>query len=217
MQMTAAIVLMMFIAGSASADIIEWSDADGVKHYTNLKDEIPDEQRDSEKVIVNELARHPPVSEAQAAEKRLDPPPAAAEPRHQAQVIYDRSMDSAAYIEGLVRGLEAARGGGGGGGSVQINGPLAVANAPAAASPAYLPPYYPSLLTTSFDRGRSRFLTLRLLLQDQFAVDREGPFIHERLGPPFDHEPLSVNLHTFLPRGLPHDVPRQTRVITRAR
>ena len=126
---------------------------------------------------------------------------------------------SEAYLEGLARGLEAARGSGGGGGgaggAVQINGPLAVASAPAAVGPGYWPDYYPPFLTTSFDRGRSRHLTLRLLLQDQFAIDREGPFVFtDRLGPPFDNVPLSVNLNPFLTNAIPRNFPRHTRVIT---
>lgn len=170
MWVIAVIVLVVFGAGRAPADILEWRDAGGVTHYTNLKEDVPNDQRDSAQVVVNEMVHHP-----ETADKSAAAPPAKAEPRRQAQVIYDRPTASEAYLEGLVRGLEAARGGGGGGtgGSVQINGPLAVASAPSPASTGYWPPYYP-LLTTSFDRGRSRHLTLRLLLQDQFAIDREG-------------------------------------------
>lgn len=201
----------MLLAGAASADILEWRDSNGVSHYTNLKDEIPNEQRDAAQVVVNERARHP-----QGAERAADVAPAVPEPRHQAQVIYDRSAVTQAYTEGLERGLEAARASAGSGGAVQINGPLAVANAAAPPSYAYLPPYVRPLVSTSFDRGRSRHLTLRLLLQDQFAVDREGPFaFDERLGMPPGGVPLSVRLNPFLPRGLPHRFPREARVITR--
>jgi hypothetical protein len=204
MWATIVIVLVMFATGSASADILEWRDASGVSHYTNLKEEVPDEQRGSVQVVVDELVRRP-----QPLESTASPPP---EPRHQAQVIYDRSTVSQAYIEGLERGLQWARASGGAGGAVQINGPLAVANA-APPSYAYLPPYIPPLLTTSFDRGRSRYLTLRLLLQDQFAIDREGPFIDARLGQPLGYIPPGVALNPFLPRGLPQFFPRETRVI----
>lgn len=209
MWVIAIIVLVMLGADRTVADILEWHDVSGVTHYTNIKEDVPNDQRAS--VVVNELVHHP-----EATDKNVDVPSAKSAPPRQAQVVYDRSRVSEAYIEGLVRGLEAARAGGGGGGSVQINGPLAVASAPAALSSGYWPPYAPPLLTTSFDRGRSRHLTLRLLLQDQFAIDREGPYVHgERLGPPFGHVPLSVNLNPFLPAGLPHGFPRTTRVITR--
>jgi hypothetical protein len=211
MWMLALIVLVTLGAGSASADILEWRDASGVTHYTNLKEDVPAEQRDSVHVVVNELVHHPSVAATASAAA------AKAEPPHQAQVIYDRSsLLSEAYVDGLVRGLQAARATGAAGGSVQINGPLAVASAPAAAGGAYWPPYSPPLLTTSFDRGRSRHLTLRLLLQDQFAIDREGPYVYaERLGPPFGHVPLSVDLNPLLANGLPHGFPRLIRVITR--
>jgi hypothetical protein len=59
-------------------------------------------------------------------------------------------------------------------------------------------------------------MTLRMLLQDQFALDRAAPFVfEERLIPPFGHAPLGVDLNPFLPRGLPHCFPRETRVIRR--
>lgn len=210
------IVAVLFCwSGVAAADIIEWQDADGVRHYTNLKGEIPKEEAGSAHVVVDELVRQP----AGAA----DPPaavsaPQAPEPRREAEVIYDRSQDmSEAYVRGLQRGLEAA-GIVAGGGGVQINGPLAIAKATSAApydNGFYYPGYYP-FVTTSFDRGRSRHMTLRMLLQDQFALDRAGPFVFdERLFPPFGHPPLGVDLNPFLPRGLPHAFPRETRVILR--
>ena len=204
MWATVVIVLVMLATGSAAADILEWRDASGVSHYTNLKEEVPNEQRGSVQVVVDELVHRPPAVEST--------PSAPPEPRHQAQVIYDRSAVSEAYIEGLERGLQSARASGGTGGTVQINGPLAIANA-APPSYAYLPPYTRPLLTTSFDRGRSRYLTLRLLLQDQFALDREGPFIDERFAQPLEYISPGVALNPFLPRGLPHFFPRQIRVI----
>jgi hypothetical protein len=202
--------------GAAAADIIEWQGADGVRHYTNLKGEVPKEEEGSTRVVVDELVRQP----AGAADPAGVSAPQAPEPRREAEVIYDRSQEvSDAYVRGLQRGLDAAGiVAGGGGGGVQINGPLAIAKA---TSPTpyddgyYYPGYYP-FVTTSFDRGRSRHMTLRMLLQDQFALDRAGPFVFdERLFPPFGHLPLGVDLNPFLPRGLPHGFPRETRVIRR--
>ena len=141
------------------------------------------------------------------------------EARRHAQVVYDRSQLTEAYLEGLRRGLDEGRGGEGS--RLQVNGPLAVASAPSQPAPAYAdpyayPPYYYPLVSTSFDHGRSRYLTLRMLLQDQFALDREAPFVFdERLIPPFGHPPLDVNLSPFLPRGLPHGFPTRTLVIVR--
>jgi hypothetical protein len=93
---------------------------------------------------------------------------------------------------------------------VNIHGPLAVASANVDAGYPDFVPYYP-LVTTSFDRGRSRHLTLRMLLQDQFQLDRDGPFFYERLNP----VGLGPGLHPFLPRGLPNRVPRGARVLFR--
>jgi len=204
-------VVVLSIAGMAQADILEWRDEDGVRHFTNLKAEVPDGSRDSARVVVDEAARRPegPAATAPAPEP-------APEPRRQAEVVYDWSRVTDAYLQGLRHGVEAGRATvSAQGGDVTIAGPLATA---AAAPPCYGYPardYYP-LVTTSFDRGRSRHLTLRLLLQDQFALDRAAPFVFaERLVPPFGYRPVSVDLNPFLPRGLPHGFPRKARVVTR--
>jgi len=216
MKRVVMLVILLCWSGAAGADIIEWQDADGVRHYTNLKGEVPKEQEASTRVVVDELVRQPAATSDAPGEPR--PAPQTLEPRREAEVVYDRSQLSEAYLRGLQRGLATAGlVAGGGGGGVQINGPLAIANATRPAS--YYDPYYPGfypLLTTSFDRGRSRHLTLRLLLQDQFAIDRAAPFVfEERLVPPFGAPPLAVDLNPFLPRGLPHGFPQETRVIVR--
>jgi hypothetical protein len=216
MNLLVIMIILLCWSGVAGADIIEWQDADGVRHYTNLKGEVPKEEA-STRVVVDELARQPAATSAAAGEPTSAPQ--SIEPRREAEVVYDRSRVSEAYLRGLRRGLETAVlvAGGGGGGGVQINGPLAIANS---ARPApYYDPYYSGyfpLVNTSFDRGRSRHLTLRLLLQDQFAIDRAAPFVFdERLFPPFGYPPLGVDLNPFLPRGLPHRFPQETRVIVR--
>ena len=207
-------ILVLLWAVAASGDILEWEDAEGVRHYTNLKAEVPKQHQDSTQVIVDEVARRPDTSGAatDAAPAAEVPPPAAEQPRR-AEVIYDPAPSQGAYVEGLIRGLEMSAGGHeSGGGNVQVNGPLAVASATNPTSYANYPyPYYYPLVTTGFDRGRSRYLTLRMLLDDQFQIDREGPYFYIPRSPP----PLSVNLTPILPRGLPYTVPRQARVITR--
>ena len=211
-------LVVCLLSAAASADILEWQDASGVRHYTNLKEEVPKEHRESLQVVVDELVRRPPGAEDASASGKTAPEPAqGSEPRRQAEVVYDRSQLTQAYLEGLRRGLDATGGAGGvEGGRVQINGPLAVASAPSLSYPGYAAPYYYPLVTTSFDRGRSRHMTLRMLLEDQFMLDREAPFVfEERLIPPFGHLPLSVDLTPFLPRGLPHGFPNETRVIVR--
>ena len=194
----------------AYADILEWTDAQGIAHYTNLKGEVPKEDRDLTHVVVDEQARQLAAAPADPA---LPAAPPAVEAPRQADVVYDRSQETDAFLAGLTRGLEMARTvNHADGGGVQINGPLAVAStqSPAAYSPYPYPYYYP-FVTTSFDRGRSRHQTLRMLLQDQFAVDREGPFVFDRLGLP----PLNVGLNPFLPRGLPYGFPHEGRIVGR--
>ena len=70
--------------------------------------------------------------------------------------------------------------------------------------------YYP-FVTTSFDRGRSRHQTLRMLLQDQFQLDRDGPYAYDR----WDEPGLGPALAPFLNRGLPFPIQQYGRVIYR--
>ena len=130
--------------------------------------------------------------------------------------------ETGGWNDGFEAGVRAAAielgagGGGGGTGSVQINGPLAVAsvrNSDAGGYPGFYPPwpwYYP-FVTTGFDRGRSRHQTLRMLLQDQFQLDRDGPFAYQR----WDQPGLGPALAPFLSRGLPNGFSQYGRVIYR--
>jgi len=166
--------LILLLSVPAVADVIEWRDADGVRHYTNIKEEIPEEQRAQAQVVINEAVRHP------AAEVNVAPPQASneADPPRQAQVVYDRSTMQEAYLNGVQQGMELAGSRDGQiGAGVQINGPLAIANSAAPPPPAYVVgPYGYPFVTTSFDRGRSRHQTLRMLLQDEFALERDLTF-----------------------------------------
>ncbi|MBI1815801.1 MAG: DUF4124 domain-containing protein [Deltaproteobacteria bacterium] len=203
MKSTVVLLLLTIMAAAARADIVEWRDADGGRHFTNNRDDIP-AATETHVVVVE----HPkPLDNAGPPEA----PASAAEPRRRAQVIYDHSQTpsdaSVAYANGLVQGLALARGESGSGSDVQISGPLAIANSYDGAS---VYPDYAPFVTTGFDRGRSRHQTLRMLLQDQFQLDRDGPFLHERL-------PIGqgVALHPLLPRGLPRGFARGGRVVTR--
>jgi len=214
MKVVVIVLGMLLLPAAVHADIIEWCGADGVCHFTNLKEDVPPEERGSAQVVIDELKRRPSSTES------AEPAPQGAEGSDQGQreatVVYDPSTVARAYLEGLAQGMEmsrAAAAGGGSGGGVQLNGPLAVANSTNTSPYSYFPYYFP-FVTTSFDGGRSRHLTLRLLLQDQFAIDRDAPFVfEERLFPPFGFPPLGPDLSPFLARGLPHGFPQNLRVI----
>lgn len=215
MKIFACCVIFVCWAAVASADILEWQDSSGVRHYTNMKAAVPKEQQQAVRVVVDETARQP--SGEAAAPSASTPPTGSEGGEHarQAQVVFDTSEPARAYLAGLERGLELGQTLNSGG-SVAVHGPLTVSNAAAVPSyPGYLAPFGYPLVTTSFDRGRSRHLTLRMLLEDQFAVDQEGPYVSDRYMPPFGYAPLGVALNPFLPRGLPHGFPQNLRVITR--
>jgi len=208
-------LLLVVIPQVGAADIYQWVDVDGVHHYTNLLAEVPAAQRDTMRVVVDEQARRPAAESAAVVAAEPAPEPAA--PREFAGTA-ERVSVCEAYVDGLVRGFEAGQAlAAAPAQTVEINGPLAVARATGAAAPEWVVdwPYEP-LVTTAFDRGRSRHLTLRMLLQEQFAIDRGAPFVYpERFLPPYHHAPIGVGLNPFLPRGLPHGAPRHTRVVVR--
>jgi len=201
----------LLLASSAGADVYEWRDASGARHFTNDKQGVPAEYQDAARVFVADWTRP-------AAPMAADPAPAPPQPAG-AQVATDAALWQDGYAAGVRAADEIAGGGGGGGGGVQINGPLAIATSRAAADevggyPYGLYPqwpwYYP-FVTTSFDRGRSRHQTLRMLLQDQFQLDRDGPYAYDR----WDAPGLGPALAPFLPRGLPYGVGQYGRVIYR--
>lgn len=203
---------LLIAADAAVADIIVWRDASGVRHFTNRADTVPAEHRVAAEVLIVDAPRiDPPVA-------RLAAPAA---PSAGAMVASDQARFEDAYRAGLDAGLSLVAGGGGGaaeGGAVQINGPLAVTNVHERQDVGWgpygwgggWPGYYP-FVTTGFDRGRSRHQTLRMLLQDQFQIDRDGPYAYDR----WDEPGLGPALAPFLPRGLPVSVRQYGRVIYR--
>ncbi|HVN87555.1 MAG TPA: hypothetical protein VMW17_22190 [Candidatus Binatia bacterium] len=177
------------------ADIVEWQDAEGVRHFTNSKEEVPGGER--ARVVIAERP-----APATGVVSDAPPAPGIAESPKQAQVVYDYSLLTDAYAQGVVAGLALARDTG----STTINQPIALSGARGGDDGRFF--YSPPLVTTSFDRGRSRHLTLRMLLEDQFQLDRDGPYVVERLPPG-----LGPNLNPFLPRGLPYGYPVGGRVL----
>ena len=200
-------VLTCISSSPCAAEIYEWRDASGDRHFTNSKDAVPADRQSSARVLVVERAPAAVVVTQEAVEPAR-PQPIVEERR--AQVVYDRADVEEAYAAGLRDALETERTVQPPPPPVQIYGPLAVANANVDSGYGDFAPYYP-LVTTSFDRGRSRHLTLRMLLQDQFQLDRDGPFVYQRLNP----VGLGPGLHPFLPRGLTGRVPPGSRVLFR--
>lgn len=207
-------IAVVVLSSAAAADIFEWRDADGVTHYTNLQAEVPKEHEQAVQVVVDERGRESqgktePGCEPAAA---VTQPAAIPETRRQAQVVYDQSAVVTAYIAGVERGLAAAQQGaaaGGQDGGVFLHGPLAVANATSAPPYYAYPPYELPLLTTPFDRGRSRYLTVRQLIDDELQFERGWPFIFQpRLVRPGFATPIGSVV-------LPERLLRQTRVVVR--
>jgi hypothetical protein len=211
MKVIVVSLLLSLSPALASAEIVAWVDNEGVHHYTNVPDDIPEFYRDTIQTVVKEPPRRPEESAPAAPRRRKDHE---RERPRMAQVVYDRAPVSEDYVRGFVEGVVYGRGHGQGDVDIDITGPLAVADARAAS---YVPSYpcyddgYP-LVTTAFDRGRSRHLTLRMLLQDQFQLDRGSPYLYEAR---FLSPRLGVDLNPFHPRGLPRGFPRETRVIRR--
>lgn len=207
----ALVAVLAVLPAIAKADIYEWRDPTGARHFTNNKAGVPAEYQSSARVLVTEWE-----SAAVSPAVATVPAPAAVSPAA-AEVISDTARWGDGYLAGLQAGMDLGGGGGGGGGSVQINGPLAVATSRAEEAGGFgyglYPPwpwYYP-FVTTSFDRGRSRHQTLRMLLQDQFQLDRDGPYAYQRWNQPG----LGPALAPFLNRGLPFPIQQYGRVIYR--
>ncbi len=214
MRLLLLVVAPVLYAGVAAADIYEWTDAAGARHFTNHREAVPEAQRDATRVLIVDIPRAEPAAPAAVAVAAPSAPPEAAN----LEAAYRAGMAAA-------QELEASGGGGGGGGAanggtVEIYGPLAVAISEARDTMPYDSPgfgwyaggpdYYP-FVTTGFDRGRSRHQTLRMLLQDQFAIDRDGPFAYDRWNQPG----VGPQLAPFLPRGLPLPMQQYGRVIYR--
>jgi Domain of unknown function (DUF4124) len=195
-------LLTLLSATVAEAQIYQWRDSSGARHFTNKAEGIPESARGTSTVFVPQGV----IVTEEAPQKE----PTSTAPGS-AQVVYDMAGLRRIYEQGFEDGLGVA----GRGGDVRVDsglhiqGPLAIASAESS-QPAFVPLEYP-LVTTSFDRGRSRHLTLRMLLQDQFQLDRDGPFLYQRMNP----IGMGPALSPFLPRGLPHGFSVGQRVLFR--
>lgn len=205
------LVAALLASPAARADIYEWRDASGARHFTNSTDGVPAEYRAVAQVLIADWSRPSPVQAPSAP-----PRDASVEARPAREVEVVVGPEPWQVRSAGERTIQVGSGGGGGAG-VQIQGPLAVASVhasdPIGYAGGFYPPwpwYYP-FVTTSFDRGRSRHQTLRMLLQDQFQLDRDGPYAYQR----WDQPGAGPALAPFLPRGLPYGVGRYGRVIYR--
>ena len=100
--------LFLLLAGTAQAEIYEWRDAVGSRHFTNSVDEVPAEQRNTMRVIVREPIRtevNVPVPAPATTASEEEPP-------RQAMLVYDRAATTSDYAAGLRDGLALAAGGG---------------------------------------------------------------------------------------------------------
>jgi hypothetical protein len=185
------LTVCMLMATGARADIFEWQDAEGVQHYTNLKDEVPQQQ--AVQTVVDERARHLQPSSTPAADEELaesEPAPAPAKADDSGDVLR-------AYQAGLESGLARA---GNASGDVYVNVPVAVTvSAPAPYGsdilPAYygyyryygwVPGYYPflsgyvPLVSVPLRRHRLHHHNGRIAGRSRLSTDFQGRFLHPR-------------------------------------
>lgn len=221
------IALVALGSSSAWAQIYEWRDEGGSRHFTNDMEDIPETQRDGARVVV----RAAPIREADLAadsggdaeedeesprerRRRLRRERYEREPVRSAQVVYDNSFRFARPEPPVVPDVPDVY--------VNINGPLSVSNVVVPQAPPvpiiYERPrydplydyYYGPQVSTAFDRGRSRHRTVRMRLQDQFQYDRNGPTTY--LAGPI---PQGPRFQAKLPRGVRSCAVSQRRSVLR--
>ncbi len=183
MNIAVLALVLTLVPGVGAADIISWEDTQGVEHYTNLSDSVPQQESASARVVVSEkIWQAAPAAAPDTGGTAADGPVAG-------EAAADDSLVSRAYLDGLERGMDIAGSsvGGGGGGRVQVSGPLAVVYTAAAPQPYfnYVPPYYPyDLLGFPFLLNPGFVVTVsdhhhrraHRLFRDEVGVRRDAPF-----------------------------------------
>src|SRR5215467_11617067 len=97
-----AIAFCVLLARDVSrADIYEWRDADGNRHFTNNMVNVPDAQQSAAKVIVTGI-QSPPAQEIGPTSEAA--PPQTTEPRHEPVIVYDNSRADP-YSQGIRDGI----------------------------------------------------------------------------------------------------------------
>lgn len=143
------------LVSAAAAEIYAYTDSSGVTHFTNLREEIPEAERERARVVVGEAWRPSarPEPEAEGTVRRGE--------RELPRQERDAGLRPPAEVASLppVQVM---------GGTAQIQGPLVVgtAESPVVSFVPAFPWVSPGLVSTSFDRGRSRHRTLRLLMEE---------------------------------------------------
>ncbi|GIW43252.1 MAG: hypothetical protein KatS3mg077_0534 [Candidatus Binatia bacterium] len=150
-------MVLLLCCARVQAEIYAWRDADGVRHFTNVREEIPAAYREEAEVV---------VGAAWVPSARAELPACEAErPARQAQVVVVPRPAARREERATVANAPVIAEGG----AVSIQGPLAVAfhdTPPAWPVRARVP-----LVTTAFDLGRSRHLTLRQLAEEQRWIE----------------------------------------------
>lgn len=163
MTWIAILGLLCVASASARADILEWRDEQGVRHFTNVAEDIPPEYRPGSKIVARERGGVVlPTSLGDGVEKE------AAEPPRQAEVVYDQRRLAQVYQAGIEGGLRAAqRAREREAKPAPVIAPLAIASVPI--MPSYGPYLPPScerpFFGAGFDHGRLRHQTWRLGLE----------------------------------------------------
>lgn len=160
------VAVLSLLASGARAEIWSWQDADGVRRFTNRADSIPDSERDQAKVVLTE----PPVAAAEAPVVAPRKAPERSEKvRRLAEIVYQRST-SQEYAEELLDQMQSNRRRPA---ALPVGEPEQRPAAPVVVVPPVLRPRiarFSPLVSSGFDAGRERHVTMRMRLQDQFRL-----------------------------------------------
>ncbi len=162
------LVLLGFVAATARADIFAWKDDQGIRHFTNVLEDVPAEFRGDARIVARERGTTAPDT------------PEDTTPR-QAQVVYDPTRLRQVYAEGVAdgrregeRNARRERPP-----TLQVVSPITIANVPII--PTYPPYIAPECLepfgTVGFDHGRLRHRTWRLGFEECTPSLAFNPFV----------------------------------------
>ncbi len=171
-------VVLLLASTMGRADVIEYRDHEGVRHFTNIAAEVPEEYRDVAKNV---------ISEEQWRSKAPEPaPPAAVVPPPPPRVVR-AAVPEAVYRDGFDAGLAYGRAAAAPAPRPEVVQPQVIINAPV---PVPVPDYswsLPPVQFSAFDGGRTRHITRRMI--EQNLAWHDEPYFN--YGPPvFVQEPF---------------------------